>query len=218
MPCPALAVPYVQPARPSLHLSDSTLLHIQPSVQHAFHQGCSRLARALGLGFGSGRSGIACQGCVYTLPSEKAIGRKADLLTPASLQLMRSSLAVRRLSSPTRAPSRSVPSPARTSPPASSARSSPPLARSSVSVPPGAHAPACARPPPPPPRLKRQRPPWGQRPAAAAPVSAPAASSNGGEYAAGSPFLSTPQALAAAAVRCGSSEFSIVSLNLSPGV
>lgn len=150
VPCPALAVPYVQPARPSLHLSDSTLLHIQPSVQHAFHQGCSRLARALGLGFGSGRSGIACQGCVYTLPSEKAIGRKADLLTPASLQLMRSSLAVRRLSSPTRAPSRSVPSPARTSPPASSARSSPPLARSSVSVPPGASVRLPLPPSPPP--------------------------------------------------------------------
>ncbi|GAA5970860.1 hypothetical protein JCM8115_007021 [Rhodotorula mucilaginosa] len=53
-------------------------------------------------------------------------------------------------------------------------------------------------------KVKRQRTTWGQRAAAAAPVSAPAASSNGGEYAAGSPFLSTPQALAAAAVRCGS--------------
>lgn len=62
-------------------------------------------------------------------------------------------------------------------------------------------------------KVKRQRTTWGQRAAAAAaapvtaaPVSAAAASSNGGEYAAGSPFLSTPQALAAAQLRCGNSE------------
>ncbi|KWU45707.1 hypothetical protein RHOSPDRAFT_32632 [Rhodotorula sp. JG-1b] len=60
-------------------------------------------------------------------------------------------------------------------------------------------------------KVKRQRTTWGQRaaaaaaaPATAAPVSAAPASSNGGVYSAGSPFLSTPQALAAAAVRCGS--------------
>ena len=76
-------------------------------------------------------------------------------------------------------------------------------------------------------KVKRQRTTWGQRAAAAAapapvtaaPVSAAAASSNGGVYSAGSPFLSTPQALAAAAVRCGSSEFSsIISLNAQPRV
>lgn len=66
-------------------------------------------------------------------------------------------------------------------------------------------------------KVKRQRTTWGQRaaaaaaaPATAAPVSAAPASSNGGVYSAGSPFLSTPQALAAAAVRCGSSESSSI--------
>ncbi|GAA5865840.1 hypothetical protein JCM3774_003115 [Rhodotorula dairenensis] len=61
-------------------------------------------------------------------------------------------------------------------------------------------------------KVKRQRTTWGQRAAAAAaaaaapaPVSAAPASSAGGVYSPDSPFLNTPQALAAAQIRCGNS-------------
>ncbi|GAA5979394.1 hypothetical protein JCM10908_002907 [Rhodotorula pacifica] len=62
-------------------------------------------------------------------------------------------------------------------------------------------------------KVKRQRTTWAQRqqaaaPAAAAPATAAPVSSaagDGGAYAPGSPFLSTPQALAATNVRCGTS-------------